>query len=125
MLRDFEITSGNVRFPDGSQAKGYTRDAFEDTWNRYCPTPENTDQEGTVPIRPNRPFAGHTGDGSIPWDGSTVPTSQTVPALTCEGTVGTDWDGSPQTTKNPICIGCRQPLTHDDGTHTHPTCETA
>jgi hypothetical protein len=24
-----------------------------------------------------------------------------------------------------VCISCRQPLSHDDGTHTHPTCTTA
>jgi hypothetical protein len=36
LLREFDITSGTIRFPVG-QAKGYLRDAFTDAWNRYCP----------------------------------------------------------------------------------------
>jgi hypothetical protein len=36
MLRDYGITSGNVRVP-GGQLKGYTRNKFADAWRRYCP----------------------------------------------------------------------------------------
>ena len=44
-----------------------------------------------------------------------------VPGLTCTGTAGTDGtDTSPAT-----CITCRTPLSFDDGTHTHPACESA
>jgi len=30
------------------------------------------------------------------------------------------WDGTAQTTPAAVCISCRQPLSYDDGTHTHP-----
>ncbi len=32
------------------------------------------------------------------------------------------WDGKAQATSAAVCISCRQPLSYDDGTHTHPTC---
>ncbi|QKW28275.1 DUF3631 domain-containing protein [Streptomyces seoulensis] len=38
MLREFGIKSGNVRMPDHTQRKGYTRAKFTDAWKRYCPT---------------------------------------------------------------------------------------
>ncbi|MDH6577556.1 DUF3631 domain-containing protein [Kitasatospora sp. MAP5-34] len=37
ILRDYGISSGNVRIGDGSQRKGYTRNKFADAWRRYCP----------------------------------------------------------------------------------------
>jgi hypothetical protein len=37
LLREFGITSGNVRLPDRTQRKGYTRNKFLDAWRRYCP----------------------------------------------------------------------------------------
>ncbi|WP_405360396.1 DUF3631 domain-containing protein [Kitasatospora sp. NBC_00085] len=37
MLREFGISSGNVRMPDGTQRKGYLRNKFLDAWRRYCP----------------------------------------------------------------------------------------
>ncbi|WP_222854231.1 DUF3631 domain-containing protein [Fodinicola acaciae] len=37
ILREYEIRSGNIRFPDGKQAKGYQRVDFNDAWKRYCP----------------------------------------------------------------------------------------
>ncbi|MFD3544147.1 DUF3631 domain-containing protein [Streptomyces sp. NPDC058655] len=37
LLRDYGISSGNRRFPDGNQAKGFTRVQFTDAWTRYCP----------------------------------------------------------------------------------------
>lgn len=126
LLREYDITPKNHRWEDGTQSKGYLRDDFVDTWARYCPTvPEDTSQGEAVPNRPNRPFAGHAGDGSLPWDGSNRPGESSVPALTWEGTVGTDGTDHPQSPNQATCIGCRQPLTFDDGTHTHPTCETA
>lgn len=44
LLRDHGISSANRRFPDGSQAKGFTRLQFADAWARYCaePAPEPT-----------------------------------------------------------------------------------
>lgn len=38
MLGDFGIKSGNIRFNDGIQRKGYEKALFLDVWNRYCPT---------------------------------------------------------------------------------------
>ncbi|OEV30477.1 hypothetical protein AN219_10640 [Streptomyces nanshensis] len=38
LLRDYGITSANIRFPDGIQAKGFARNKFLDAWARYCPT---------------------------------------------------------------------------------------
>jgi len=38
MLREFGITSGNVRMADGTQRKGYLRHKFLDAWRRYCPS---------------------------------------------------------------------------------------
>ncbi|WAX79350.1 DUF3631 domain-containing protein [Streptomyces sp. KMM 9044] len=38
MLREFGITSGNVRMADRTQRKGYMRNRFLDAWRRYCPT---------------------------------------------------------------------------------------
>ncbi|WP_457029214.1 DUF3631 domain-containing protein [Kitasatospora sp. P5_F3] len=37
MLREFGISSGNVRIGDGTQRKGYLRHKFTDAWRRYCP----------------------------------------------------------------------------------------
>jgi hypothetical protein len=55
LLREFEITSGNVRFPVG-QAKGYLRDAFTDAWRRYCPHPDDAPAAArTAPNRPDDP----------------------------------------------------------------------
>jgi len=41
LLRDYDISSANIRFPDNTQAKGYHRTEFTDAWNRYCP-PDQT-----------------------------------------------------------------------------------
>ncbi len=40
LLNDYGIHSVNVRFPDGSQVKGFHRNMFLDAWRRYCPLPE-------------------------------------------------------------------------------------
>jgi hypothetical protein len=64
LLREFDITPKNHRWEDGTQSKGYTRDDFADAWARYCPEPaENGSSQPTVTNRPNRPIAGHAGDG--------------------------------------------------------------
>jgi hypothetical protein len=142
LLREYDIRSANTRFPDGTQAKAYLRTDFADAWLRYCPDTEPT--EGTPLQNPsqssqpshrrserdgltlwdglsrtNPTHLPRTGDG--PWDGSTRPTTPTRPSLTCTGTTGTTGTGSADTA---TCITCRQPLTYDDGTHTHPGCDT-
>ncbi|RZT15214.1 uncharacterized protein DUF3631 [Kribbella sp. VKM Ac-2569] len=92
LLRDFEIRSGNIRFPTG-QAKGYHRSAFTDAWNRYCPEPETTtDDTGTaqaVPAVPAVPMQVAPGTASTPGTAQAVPPTQAVPHLTSEGTPGT------------------------------------
>jgi len=40
LLKDYGISSSNIRFPDGGQRKGFTRNQFADAWHRYCPAPE-------------------------------------------------------------------------------------
>ncbi|TDU89447.1 uncharacterized protein DUF3631 [Kribbella voronezhensis] len=122
LLREYDITPKNHRWEDGTQSKGYARDDFADTWARYCPTEAETTTEGEpVPNRPNRPIPGHAGDGSLPRDGSNRPDNPSVPALTWEGTVGTDGTDHPHLSAQATCIGCRQPLSN----HSHATCESA
>ncbi|MBA0053763.1 DUF3631 domain-containing protein [Streptomyces sp. AJS327] len=38
LLKDYGISSANIRFPDGTQAKGFARNKFLDAWARYCPS---------------------------------------------------------------------------------------
>ncbi|MEC3995346.1 DUF3631 domain-containing protein [Actinacidiphila sp. DG2A-62] len=49
MLREFGITSGNVRMGDSTQRKGYMRNKFADAWRRYCPTVHPTPARATSP----------------------------------------------------------------------------
>ncbi|GAA4593744.1 DUF3631 domain-containing protein [Planotetraspora phitsanulokensis] len=73
ILREYEIRSGNIRFPDGSQAKGYQRVDFADAWARYCPALEPLPEAEVLPFgrgsRPGRPSivnAGQSGTAPIP-----------------------------------------------------------
>ena len=49
LLQAYGIGSANRRFPDGTQAKGFARNQFLDTWARYCPEP------GPLPSHRQRP----------------------------------------------------------------------
>lgn len=49
LLRDFDIKPANVRFADGRQAKGFTRNKFRDAWERYCPEPSAPANEPRPP----------------------------------------------------------------------------
>jgi hypothetical protein len=40
LLKPYGIGSANRRFTDGTQAKGFARSQFLDTWARYCPEPK-------------------------------------------------------------------------------------
>ncbi|MEV4242446.1 DUF3631 domain-containing protein [Streptosporangium canum] len=42
ILREYDIRSTTIRFPNG-QAKGYLLADFADAWARYCPLPKATD----------------------------------------------------------------------------------
>ncbi|WP_405979930.1 DUF3631 domain-containing protein [Streptomyces sp. NBC_00158] len=37
LLKPYDINSSTRRFPEGIQAKGFTRAQFMDAWDRYCP----------------------------------------------------------------------------------------
>ncbi|GIH81197.1 DUF3631 domain-containing protein [Planobispora longispora] len=73
MLREYDIKSANIRFPNGTQAKGYQRADFLDAWARYCPTSEPLPQGEVLPFgrggRPSRPslvIADQNGTAPIP-----------------------------------------------------------
>ncbi|MCX2728935.1 DUF3631 domain-containing protein [Saccharopolyspora sp. NFXS83] len=94
LLGEFDIRSGNVRFPDGSQSKGYRRADFLDAWTRYCPPP------GGEPSRPSQASPpSSTRDALHPWDGSKRPTEPNRPSLTSIATPGTAGTGNPSTTE--------------------------
>ena len=136
LLREFDISSRNLRLPTG-QAKGYQRSDFADAWARYCPDVLGAEPSQAVPTVPteqnswSEPTFGRDGlrNQAVPEPSRT---GQAVPAVPepshpktasdqqkhVIGTAGTAWDGSPPTT----CRICHQSLIHDDGTHTHPTC---
>ncbi|WP_338602623.1 DUF3631 domain-containing protein [Saccharopolyspora sp. SCSIO 74807] len=128
LLAEFDIKSGNVRFPDGSQAKGYRRADFADAWTRYCPPEGEPSQPSqasqprsardTLTLwdgssRPNTPARDspeqfvdldeheppdHPADPS--WDGSSRPTEPSRPSLTSIGTLGTAGTATPSDTDN-------------------------
>ncbi|MFH8885798.1 DUF3631 domain-containing protein [Streptomyces microflavus] len=58
LLKPYGIGSANRRFPDGTQAKGFARNQFLDTWARYCPEPKPAD-------RPAVPTAGLLPDTAL------------------------------------------------------------
>ncbi|MFD0924052.1 DUF3631 domain-containing protein [Saccharopolyspora rosea] len=99
LLTEFDIKSANVRFPDGTQAKGYRASDFLDAWTRYCPTEEGDSSQPSQASRPRSERDGLTlWDGtsrpneasdSTAWDGNSRPTATSRPALTCIGTGGT------------------------------------
>ncbi|WP_369812602.1 DUF3631 domain-containing protein [Kineosporia sp. A_224] len=135
MLRDYDITSaGNIRFADGTQAKGYRAADFADAWARYCPTPGLSAVDDEADQRPDQDRDGYPShlsqaslpwsarDGSNPWDGSSRPSTPSRPGLTSKATAGTGGTGTRPELKAPVCIVCREPLSLDDGSHTHPVC---
>ncbi|MCE0536000.1 DUF3631 domain-containing protein [Kineosporia rhizophila] len=136
LLAEYDIRPGTYRFTEG-QAKGYRRDDFTDAWSRYCPpTPETTSDEGhpekpSQPSQPQNPSSErvrlhsvvrlHPDHGQSPGTAQAVPPQEAVPGLTSQNDVGTAGTASPPKT-GPTCIRCRQPLSYDDGSHTHPSC---
>jgi hypothetical protein len=84
LLREYDIRSGNIRFPDGTQAKGYHRAHFTDAWTRYCP---HLGQEASQPSHTSPPRSAR--DALTLWDGSTRPTAPTRPDPTSNATPGT------------------------------------
>lgn len=151
MLRDYDIRSARWRI-DGTPVRGYKREAFADAWQRYCPPPtvtESGDDTGpdTLPLDPADPHAvgepvqpvqpvqpwstpyrleprtGSSRHGQQGRTGSSRYGEQADTGLTCDVPAVPAVPGSPP---NPaVCIICREPLTHDDGTHAHPLCTPA
>lgn len=105
LLREYDIRSANIRFPDGTQAKGYHRTHFEDPWLRYCPNlPDNTSH----PSHPSPPRSARDAltiwDGTsrpnppadaAAWDARTRPNTPNRPAPTSTGTPGTTGTPTP------------------------------
>ncbi|MGW6905672.1 DUF3631 domain-containing protein [Streptomyces sp. NPDC054940] len=140
LLSEYEITSGNVRFPDG-QKKGYLRVKFEDAWARYCPANDEDDEETqgeasqASQASPPRSDAGR----QELWDGSDPSQSSIRPALTSTnelGTDGTDNRESPDSarlngygsslSRAPKCAVCGFPFEPlEPGQTKHPGCEAA
>lgn len=116
LLREYDIRSRNIRFPQPiGQAKGYTRADFTDAWTRYLPDPaadtDSDDQSGgggiltalvaPGPSQPSQASPPRSGPGRLdqrdgssrttgrPRDGLSRPTLQAVPPLTSDGTAGT------------------------------------
>ncbi|MGH3812681.1 MAG: DUF3631 domain-containing protein, partial [Pseudonocardiaceae bacterium] len=78
LLREFDITSRNLRLPSG-QVKGYLRDDFTDAWNRYCPTVPDPE-----PSQPSQPSQNDETPGQttfLPGTALTPGTAQAVPPL--------------------------------------------
>lgn len=119
MLGEFGIASKNRRWPDGGQTKGYRVDDFADSWARYCPPISSSTQPSpAVPPSHER----ESGTASTLWDGAAVPNQPGRPKTTPVGR--RDGPGRPGASSTAAtCITCRGPLSYDDGTHTHPTCE--
>ncbi|MFC7484616.1 DUF3631 domain-containing protein [Luedemannella flava] len=89
LLREYEISSANIRFgPPIGQVKGYYRADFTDAWNRYAPTGDAP--PGGEPSQPSQPSPPSSTLGRLDlWDGSSRPTENAVPPLTSDGTAGT------------------------------------
>jgi Protein of unknown function (DUF3631) len=119
LLREYDIRPANVRFPNGSQAKGYTAESFADAWSRYCPS--------------DTPAADADQGADTGWQGEASQASQPSHRRSAPGRLSS-WDGlsrpndpnraTANGAEGATCIACRTSLTHDDGTHTHPACET-
>jgi hypothetical protein len=50
LLREYDITSRNVRFPQPiGQVKGFQRADFADAWRRYCPDADGESSQPSLP----------------------------------------------------------------------------
>jgi hypothetical protein len=98
LLKEYDIGSHTIRFPESGQAKGYLRSDFLDAWHRYCPgladpagtadrhaaqsaggPPAATAAEsgrGIRTIRTNLNSAGQSGTDRTPGTDRSVPATQ-------------------------------------------------
>jgi hypothetical protein len=108
LLREYDIRSTTIRFPDIGQAKGYQRADFVDAWTRYCPLPDTTpndhhnDHHGTSQggetYQPYQPH--HRSSTPVrlaDWYGSSRTTKKAVPPLTSKNEAGTAGTATPLT----------------------------
>jgi hypothetical protein len=66
LLREYDISSGTIRFPTG-QAKGYRRADFTDAWHRYCPDTPAPDRTAAIRhLRPVPPATQHPDPDEMP-----------------------------------------------------------
>lgn len=142
LLREYGITSGNVRFEDGSQAKGYLRVKFSDAWSRYCapvpvPEPSQPSQAHQPSSPPGRIDPPGRNEPSQPQNRPTTPLGRNEPvgridpsqkpnrpSLTSTDDDGTDGTQRREKRATVPCAVCGNPmrvLTPDQTTH--PTCD--
>ncbi|WP_020520056.1 DUF3631 domain-containing protein [Catelliglobosispora koreensis] len=88
LLREFGITSCNIRLPIG-QVKGYSKDLFIDAWDRYCDLEPPQGSHLTVPSVPSVPAQLNPGTLQNAGTLQSVPLQDSVPGLTCNATLGT------------------------------------
>ena len=109
MLTEFGIRSGNIRFGDGAQAKGYHRADFTDAWTRYCPgpigaVPDGENNAGPPPLGgvsvPSVPSSfPQVNAGRIETVGRIIRPSKSIrPSLTRQNDLGTDGTDTPLST---------------------------
>jgi hypothetical protein len=95
MLRDYGIHSANIRFPDGTQSKGYTRAEFADAWRRYCPPEPHPPELAPEPSHPSPPSSAL---GRIHHLGRIDPSQRTHPSRPDQRQRAWDgWDATPVT----------------------------
>ncbi len=88
LLREFGITSNNIRMPMG-QVKGYAMELFIDAWDRYCDLTPPRGSHLSVPSVPSVPAQLTPGTLSDPGTLQSVPPQDSVPGLNCNATLGT------------------------------------
>lgn len=106
LLRDYDIRSTTIRFGEPiGQVKGYYRADFTDAWARYCPPLPGEASHPSQPYQPRSDLVRigerygsiRTGSHALDdqWDGSIRTSNQSVPGLTCDGTLGTAGTDTP------------------------------
>ncbi|GAA2004390.1 DUF3631 domain-containing protein [Nocardiopsis rhodophaea] len=110
MLRHYGIMSGNVRFPDGTQGKGYLRAKFTDAWQRYCSDEGEPSHASPTSSQPGRMSA----PGRL--EASPGPNR---PAMTSTDEGGTDGTASPEERPTKPCPTCGE---HSYHAHRHGHC---
>lgn len=113
ILREYDIRSGNIRFPNGTQAKGYQRTDFTDTWNRYCPLPL------TAVPNPTHPQPGGVAVPAVPASKPQVNAGRLEPLGRLSRPNPTSRP-SLTSTNEPGTAGTATPLTTDANAHQRP-----